>query len=230
MASPPDNYTRTHIKWDGGWLEFDAVFSQQLEHDGEVTEHPVASGANISDHFRIINPPIILEAEITNTPLSLPLTHTEGAQEIQSITEIEIASPIFKGAPTSLFGFDITNKRTVQLSTKNYSPEMNRVKSVYDELMAIRKEPRLVTVALKNIDTFDNLVLKRVTITRDSDTGTNVLPLELEFRKIITAEVTTTEIDVKQPSKKRSTKKTDTGNQGTKESTRQQSTAFILTN
>jgi len=222
--TPPENYRRTCLKWDGGWLEFDAVVRQQLEHDGEVTEHPIDEGADIVDHYRRFNIPLVLEAMITNSPLREPLTHTNGVTAVQDQRDVEIPAPIGVGPiqlPTTVFGFDAQARHTVTLSTRRF-PDLDRVNAVYNELVAIQLEPRLVTVAFgdlyqvegDSVD-FDNLILKSFSVDREKR-GT--LPLVLEFHQVRFAELATETIEVRKPVKPRSNKNANAGKKPAAES------------
>jgi hypothetical protein len=50
-------------------LELDAVLSEQHDFESEVTEHPVESGANVSDHIRNKPATLKLECVVSNTPI-----------------------------------------------------------------------------------------------------------------------------------------------------------------
>lgn len=235
-TSPPGDYKRTCLKWDGGWLEFDAVLRQQIEHDGEVTEHPIDQGADVVDHYRRFNIPLILEAQITNTPLRQPLTHTGGAVAVQRTRDIEIPAPAAFGpftAPETVFGFDARARHTVTISTLDFSAELDRINAVYTELTAMQLEPRLLSVSLGNLYQaaegqtvdFDNMLLKSFTVDRETN---GVLPLVLEFRQVAFVELTTAQIEVKRPKKSRSTEKKDGGKQSAGDVSGSESAAHLF--
>lgn len=51
-------------------IEFDATLSEQHTSSAQVTEHPVETGANITDHVRPMLDKVQLEGFITNTPIN----------------------------------------------------------------------------------------------------------------------------------------------------------------
>jgi hypothetical protein len=235
MANPkgmPEGYTRTHIRWttpEVGWLEFDAILRQSIDHDGEVTEHPVDTNSTISDHYRRITTPITLEATITNSPITPPLTHTGGAQLVDLISTITLPQPIYPGAPTTVGGFDITSKTPVDIRTRAYQ-DLDRVNLVYAELRAIQEEARILSVHLYSLKgpaqggAYESMLLKRFSIDQDP-TMSNAISLVLELKHIILAEVLTQDISgevptkAKKPDKQRSNDKKDAGAQAAKPAT-----------
>lgn len=209
---PPDNYTRTHLKWEepqSGWMEFDAVVRQTVDHDGEVTEHPVDTAARVADHYRQVAVPITLETIITNSPIRLPNTHTGGAVDFPNIEVLQLQQPIFPGAPTSVGGFDISSKRSVRIQTQAYTSNLDRVNLIYEELRQIQDEARVLTVSLYGIGAgdrggnFDSMLLKRFQMDQDPSM-TNAIRLTLELKKVIFADVLTSDISSKIPRKQRS--------------------------
>ncbi len=210
-------------------MELDAVMRQTVDHDGEVTEHPVDRDANITDHYRRITVPLTIETLITNSPLYLPRTHTGDAQAVNRISTIELPVPIFPGAPTAVGGFDITSKRVYTIGTLDFTPSsdpsgpssLDRINLVYEELRLIQEQARLLSVHLFNVrgpDTggaYDNMLLKRFQLDQDPSMA-NAVSLVLEFKQVILASVLTEDISAKLPKKQRSNKKQDAGGKAAK--------------
>lgn len=233
---PNESYTRTHIRWqtpEPGWMEFDAILRQTVDHDGEVTEHPVDRDAVITDHYRRVTVPLTIETLITNSPLSLPATHTGNAQAVTRVTDLVLPRPIFPGAPTSVGGFDIQAKQLYSIGTLDFvssgasasqRSDLDRVNLMYQELRAIQEEARVLSVYLHSIDgpgtggAYESMLLKRFNMDQDP-TMANGVSLVLEFKQVIFANVLTDDISAQLPKKKRSNQATDAGGQAAAEKT-----------
>lgn len=229
--TPPDNYARTHIKWEQpspGWMEFDSILSRNVSHQGEITDHPVDSAANISDHYRTFPVPINIETIITNTPLSLPKTHIGGSTLEEVISTVELSKPIFPGAPTSVGGFDISSRNQIQISTVGYDPELERINLIYQELLSIQEEARLLSLYLSKDwnapgnsgKYYSDLLLVSFDMSQEPGLS-GATRLSLQFRQVNFANVDFEAIEVKQkprqPQKPRSRAKINRGKAATTE-------------
>jgi hypothetical protein len=217
--TPPEGYVRTHIKWDTpapGWMEFDSILSRSVTHDGEITDHPVDSAGNVSDHYRTLPVPINIETIITNSPISLPKTHIGGSRLEQDISTLELRKPIVPGAPTSVGGFDISSRNQINISTVNYTPELERVNLIYQELLNIQKEARLLSVyigkdwaaqgASDDGGYYKDVLLVSFSMTQDPGLS-GAARLSMDFRQVELADVDFEAISVQQQAKPRKPRK-----------------------
>lgn len=108
-------------------IEVDVSVSETHETDCDVTENPVESGANVTDHVQVKPARLTIEGLVSDTPIKF----------LQGIRDL----------------FDD-----------------NRSRKTYEELLTIQtaREPIDVITGLKQ---YSNMILKTLTVPRNSDTG-----------------------------------------------------------
>ena len=154
------------IVFDDGWykidtIAIDAVVRETHRFAGEVTEHPVETGSNLSDHYRQAPRGIELEGVITDTPSRIPGSHNSGAQLVQQTFEI----------PTELFGMRLGPIPISiagiprQGSVTTFSTTMERVKSTWEEFEAIFAEQRIITI-VTSLRVYADMALRELEVDR----------------------------------------------------------------
>lgn len=145
-------------------LELDAAPAQGFERTAEVTEHPVETGAPVTDHVKPANAAFTLEGLITNAPVRLPTTQMHGIARAPSTTQLSLG-----GAPVSV-------------RTLRWSGVFDRVRecdTLLDELVAARAVVTLTT-SLRQVE---NLICTRYKVDRTAEQGDSI-PVVLEFKQL----------------------------------------------
>lgn len=229
--APPENYTRTCLRWEGGWLEFDAVSSETITLDSEVTVYPVepGAGAGLTDHVQPKPVEISLEAIVTDSPIGESRTHNDGIQRTPVPRTVVLTRPLVPAQYGPIAGLtnqavdsvrsttngrvNLEAKARYELTPRVFQPGLRRVANVLAEFDDIRREARLLTVQLGNWAAYDNCILRSISPSRDATLG-GAMSLSLGFIQIA---LSTTEGSVrKKPAKPRSQNKKSGGNQQSK--------------
>lgn len=87
------------IDIDGESIVFDADFNEQPTHAGELTDHPVEEGVDISDHFQRMPDELSMTAYVTNSPLQGTVVRNRDYQAYLRLLEILDA-----GEPVTIIG------------------------------------------------------------------------------------------------------------------------------
>ena len=137
-----DNKTRI------GDLVIDATHSEAINYSNEITDHPIGSGASVSDHIYAKPTMLKLEGSIIDSAIDIIGTS-------QSILDL------FSGNPIT----NISNK--IQgISTKE--------RTAYEVLKALNINKQPVTV-VTGLDTFENMAIESLAFPRDEDTNARLL-------------------------------------------------------
>lgn len=155
---------------DSGQLQsimFDAVTRDAHESSATVTEHPVEEGANISDHVRPDLDRVTLEAVVSNTPVGIPTTQMEGVEGRQAGLEIVDS---------------VTNIVLAKASVLVFDGEIDRVRTVYEELLRLEKAGVIVGI-VTSLREYENMLIRRVSPIREASTG-NALFVTVEATEI----------------------------------------------
>jgi hypothetical protein len=146
-----------------GVLELDVTVHETHEYTNTVTEFPVEKGFNISDH--IIRQPekLIMEGFVTNTPVprSVNLGTLLGAY-VSTQNRVETALEVL----LNLAGLPPSTKNTADIATA----------ALY---------PKVIDIVETGLRQYKNMVITRITIPRDVNTG-ETLRFTCELRHIIT--------------------------------------------
>ena len=229
------------IKWGdptkteepSGFIYLDAVTAYSQDYRGQVTKHPVDSGASISDHFIKENPIYTISGIISGTDLSaIPwkITDQEGNKPINaqeqpiSISLNSSASGLLQYLPDSIGQFLSVSLPSVE-SFGNTRTDLKYEILVKDLLKGIlngirydQKKDKVVsnvqTVDLyefdgSNIrDIISDLVITNFRIREDQDTG-DALFLDLTLEQVTFASLEKVQLpqDVQQSLKKKVTPK-----------------------
>lgn len=137
-----DNKTRI------GDLVIDATHSEAINYSNEITDHPIGSGASVSDH--IYAKPTILKLEGSIIDSAIDIVGT--SQNILNLFDGNLLT-------------NISNK--IQgLSTKE--------RTAYEVLKALNTNKQPVTVVTA-LDSFENMAIESLTFPRDEDTNARLL-------------------------------------------------------
>jgi hypothetical protein len=163
-------------------VSLDATLSQVHESANTVTEHPVESGANMSDHIRPDLDTLSLEGVISNTPVYLPADNIDGARETD--VEVEgVASGVRIPLPVigSLVG-NIPTSPTPKGVVRGFEPAFDRIGACYAALLTLHNEGVLCRV-VTHVRIYESMAIRRLGVTLSPETG-HALPLSMEFVQI----------------------------------------------
>lgn len=189
------------VHWtpDGGAeqiIDFDAELQASFESPAEITEHPVESGAAITDHVRPGNDRFTVEGWASNTPIVSKSFGLDGASLATQSVEIG------PGQSANLF---------------TSSQQFDRVRAIDQQLVALRDAAQLLTV-VTNLRETDNCVIENYKVTVDSETA-NVLAVSIDFRRIRIATTERTNISTSVARTRSQQRTRNRGNQPAQEQT-----------
>lgn len=160
-------------------IELDASISESHMGEVEITEHPVEQGANVSDHARPKPDILTIEGMVSNTPVN----RSQNQRKIESQ------------------GFQLTSATNAD----SIVGQPGVAETAYTKLLALKDSGKLITVATK-LRAYQNMILKSLTVPRDSKTG-DVLRFQATFQRIRIAQNKAVDLPIKEPQHKPKTNK-----------------------
>lgn len=173
-------------------LEFDATTRVEHSAESEITAHVVESGSAISDHKRAKPIDVMIEAVVTNTPLSNP--PNSGFAQTQVTSEV---SP---------------DTGEARATVRTFTVEFDRIQDVGETLERLRVEPIDLTVE-DRFRTYDNVQLVSYNVPRDEPI--DAVTISLRLREVFRA--TTETVDAPLPREPRGRRETETASEGEEE-------------
>ncbi len=172
-APHPSNRT-AYILLDDGTspIRFDVVTQETHTLVNDITEHPVESGANVTDHVRSQLDTIALEVFVSNAPISPFDRFSFG--DVGSVKSLP-----FVGA-----GLDVDDPRLANssASTLQFDSATDNVSETYRALREAKENATLVTVVTPLWD-YQSMVIKSVSIPRTAAEGDGA-KMTVEFKQI----------------------------------------------
>lgn len=164
MGTPPSFVKSAYILRDGGDpVRFDVITQETHTLTNDITEHPVESGANVTDHVRSQLDTIALEVFVSNAPIS-PESRFEFGLDDGNVAPLDLQPAA--GAGTSL-DKRLNGRSAIVLQ---FDQPINFVAQTYNVLRFMKETAELVTVVTRLWD-YDNMVIKDVTVPRTSAEG-----------------------------------------------------------
>ncbi len=177
-----------------GTLAFDVVTGETHTVTNEITEHPVESGANVTDHVRSTLDTIHLDVFVSNSPVML----TDRFNLDLGLT-VGVHSAVSLQRPG--------DQRLDELAATvvTFPNPVNYVSETYRLLRKMRDDAELVTVVTPLWD-YTGMIIKEVSIPRTSQEGTGAkMTIELKQIRLVEAKL------VPAPLEPRAKKKKDNG-------------------
>lgn len=177
-----------------GTVAVDASMNELHQLSGEATEHPVESGSNISEHFRMKPRQFRIDGMITNHPIKKPGSQVGGVTEVQKeftweanpqILGMEVGGAgIIGGALGVVASATGINQHTG--TAKGFSPDFDRVTDTFDEfeIMMTLGEPIEIYTALR---VYENMVIESFEVDRNKSTA-SALKFTANAKQIRTVE------------------------------------------
>lgn len=129
-----------------GALVLDVSLTESHAAEVEVTEHPVETGANISDHARPKPETLVIEGLVSNTPLPAP------------------------GDPTQNVSLKDSRGQVIGQATTSSKQDLSRAGEAYRDLLDLKNSSELLTVVTA-LRTYTNMKITNLTVPRDARTG-----------------------------------------------------------
>lgn len=200
------------ISWVGTtgqtyYITLDVASKLQHTSTNQVTDHPVETGANISDHVRPDPDVLTVEGVISNTPILLPSDHAGSAQETTETVAADWSGfdnrRTVRGAertigdiapvPRLFGGIGIGGGQSAQIgrqvpggslaaNVKVFTEEFDRVGECYLELREVRDTGTLCSV-LTHRWLYDNMAITQLDVTDDGQTG-HALRFTVAFKQV----------------------------------------------
>lgn len=169
-------------------LTFDVVRTEAQELSNLITEHPVETGANVSDHVRPNLNRVTLEAYVSNAPIASPDgTTTQFPLTIPPVPPQISVNGGINAIGQLLFGVGAppTAKALVFAMPTDY------VAQTIDTLGQLRAQGILVSVYCPNA-LYDSMIVESFTVNRDAGTGTGAsFTIVLRQVRVVSSSVVT---------------------------------------
>jgi hypothetical protein len=200
-------------------LDFDATLRELHTGTAQATEHPVESGADITDHVRPDRARLSADLFVTNTPIGKVAASLGGANiplQLEGTTRVMTSSAKVSGGGS--FPIRVPGMRTaaapisvtpavredksyvVSGNVLQFPVRFDRVTDVWATLDGLRRSSSLVQV-LSSLRTYDNMAISSLSTPVTVD---DAVTIAVEFTEIFVAESQT--IDAPLPKEKRATK------------------------
>lgn len=196
---------------------FDATVRELHQHSATATNHPVESGAPVTDHVKPEPDQLSVDVHVTNTPIISP--NVDGANgEVRSMNVQTEARSQSKGAKVSREG-NVTaaeyenNRLQGSAMVLQFGGGFDRVGSVYEVLARLCKEGVDVTV-VTSLRQWDSMLISRVSTPREA-ASRHAVTFQVDFQEVRFAETET--VGTPEPLETRAERARRRGAQGTED-------------
>lgn len=202
------NVPGAYLLWDNDVtvLRFDAITSEVQERTNLITEHPVESGANISDHIRPNLNKVTIEAFVSNSP-------TDADGQIATKEPLSVPNPppgaLLNGVIDAIGGLLNPMAQVVADVLEFQGGATDFVAFTIDALQQIRGNGTIIKVVCPNA-TYESMILEGFEVHRDPNTGDSAR-FNMTFREIRIVSSSLT--DAPQPTVARTAPTQDKGHQ-----------------
>jgi hypothetical protein len=173
-----------------GRVQFDAWIRSDHESSGELTDRAVERGADIADHYRPGLDRVSWEAEVTNTPITVPETQMDGVAGAVDTATFEVASiTMLRGATGGQPAEWARRSQQVGAQVLRFERAFDRPRAVYEELRALVAEGTRIHIVTKLRD-YEDMVILRLS---SPEEARGAVTFTFEARQILTAETKTVE-------------------------------------
>jgi hypothetical protein len=191
-----------------GYFELDATVRETHEYVNTITEFPLEKGFNASDH--VIRSPerLTIEGFVTNSPVPHSISSLRSI--IDRSDRVNTALEAF----LDMAGFDPAGKEVSEVTGSGKIPQFIEV------ITGLRK--------------YKNMVITKLTIPRDKDTGTNSMRFNIELRHMIIVSSSTvlientSNLNGKAPNIEKQAPKTENKNVQTTTSAKEQAQSWLF--
>lgn len=158
------------------FIEFDATLKESVRDRVTVTRHHVEVGADVADHARPGLDSIEVDVFVSNTPINSPKTNTDGVVgavaplllQIPARVQLPISLPGVGAVLTGIGALDTVSTQKVNIL--QFDGEMNRIRSIYNELKLLSDSSTLVNVSM-GLREYTNMVIESISTMRTVKDG-----------------------------------------------------------
>jgi hypothetical protein len=179
-------------------VTLDASVNEAHQGSAQVTEHPVETGAAVTDNIRPLPRRLTIEGVVSNTPIYA---------EILSPTRVsngDVNAEVKSTSFTTASGKTVTTPKGKALQ---FSEKFDRVKDVYEALVGAYQNGSLITIAT-TLQRYDSFAITALNVPRNVD-NSNAIQFTIDFQEILTVDVQEVEsLAAKHQEKKRGAKPT----------------------
>jgi len=161
----------------------DIVKDESVDYDADVTEHPVETGPEVSDHIQILNPTIRLKGTISNTPLDLSVAIANiAAGGLAAISSSQARSNLLNSALSQ--GVGIVGA-ALQGNAGNIGANAlaGSVDAISRTILFYAFQDKTPFTLITKRKTFNNVVIKKLRFPRTEDTG-YALDFEMDIKQL----------------------------------------------
>lgn len=155
---------------------FDCVSSEQPSYTADITQHPVESGTEVTDHIQLRNPSLKIVGSISNTPLDLSTTAGNIVSGIQglyaggSFTSNLLSTTTTQA--TGIIGASILGKSSGSLKSEFTAAAADSV--ARSALLSAYQNKSIFDVVTRR-QRFSNMAIQSLSFPRDSGTGKQLI-------------------------------------------------------
>lgn len=192
------NINAAHLSWEDRSLYFDVVVTETQEERSQITDHPVETGATVTDHVRAMPDRVVLEVFVSNAPISPNgLANADGAilggaatMARQSV-DLNVGtfgqglsySPPFAPTPGAVFqaagnalnqvakAIGLTKGPVTRATPYVFPADFNFVRETWSILHDLKKKATVLDV-FTSTATYGSMVIEELSAVKDFDAGT----------------------------------------------------------
>jgi hypothetical protein len=156
---------------------FDAILEEEPEYTADVTQHPVESGPEVSDHIQLKNPTLRLKGTISNSPLDLAVSVGNAvAGGLGAITSSQTRSNLLNtglSQAAGTYGAALLGGASASSATGSFlgGAADALARSV---LLNAFQNKQIVDIVTKR-QKYESMVIQSLSFPRDSNTGYQVV-------------------------------------------------------
>lgn len=174
-----DGRKKKHVVIAGAWV--DASIDEVHVAASEITSHPVEEGIEVSDNILPTPDFIRITGIITNHPIELPESHTDGASVVDLPFTYDKGAPqvvqaVAGGGLLGAVAGAITGALGLNEGggvAKGFDPPMQRVANVYTEWLRVKNERELFEISTTLRD-YKNMAMESLEVARNVEDGNNL--------------------------------------------------------
>jgi hypothetical protein len=158
-------------------IEVDATIREEHSGTTTVTEYHVERGADVADHARSENDRITCDVVVTDTPIKVPNTNTDGVRG--GFSTIPITTKALTNVPKILPGVGLAtsfippHNQTTMVEVLSFDGTMNRRQSIFNELDLLRTSTTLVNISTP-LREYTDMVIRSLTAPRGPNDGSSI--------------------------------------------------------
>lgn len=170
---------RTSFKNDKGEgiLTFDVTLNEDAQFSAEVSDNPVESGPEVTDHIQLKNPKLSFEGIVSETPLDLLASITGGVTSAVSVLGQQTLPPAVASAAAVASGVTAGF-----IGDRIFGGSQDKATQAQELLIRAYEQKTLLKVITKRRE-YSNMVIETLRFPRDPQTG-RALRFSIELRQI----------------------------------------------